>query len=114
MFKHRGFPSGIKQTKIHFTIRRQNKVAPAKIFKRERFSDRRQSDSKADQIFLSYLYAYFGDKPFIRGNLDAGRINWLFEREVKSFDNDFDPQSYDSMFILDIHQIKKNFSEIIK
>ena len=65
-------------------------MAPARVFKRERFSDRRLSDNKADQIFLSYLYDHFGDKPFIRGNLDAGRISWLFEREVKSFDKNYD------------------------
>ena len=64
-------------------------MAPARIFKRERFSDRRPSDNKADVIFLSYLYDHFGDKPFVRGNLDAGRISWLYEREVKSFDKNF-------------------------
>ena len=89
-------------------------MAPAKIFKRERFSDRRRSDNEADQIFLSYLYDYFGDKPFVRGNLDAGRINWLFEREVKSFEKNFDPQSYEAMLILDFDEIKRNFPEIIQ
>ena len=89
-------------------------MAPAKIFKRERFSDRRPSDYKADQIFLSYLYDHFGDKPFKRGNLDAGRINWLFDREVKSFEKHFDPQSYEAVLILDLDEIKRNFPEIIQ
>ena len=84
-------------------------MAPTKIFKRERFSDRRQTDNQADEIFLSYLYNHFGDKPFVRGNLDAGRINWLFEREVKSFEKDFDPKSYEAMLILDLDEIKRNF-----
>ena len=88
-------------------------MAPTKIFKRERFSDRRHSDNEADQIFLSYLYSHFGDKPFLRGNLDAGRINWLFGREVKSFEKNFDPQSYEAMLILDLDEIKRNFPEII-
>ena len=89
-------------------------MAPARIFKRERFSDRRSFDSKADKIFLGYLYDHFGDKPFIRGNLDAGRISWLFEREVKSFDKNFDPQSYEAMLILDIDEIKRNYPEIVQ
>ena len=89
-------------------------MAPSKIFRRERFSDRRYSENKADQIFLGYLYDYFGDKPFIRGNLDAGRINWFFEREVKSFEKHFDPQSYEAILILDINEIKRNFPEIIQ
>jgi len=89
-------------------------VAPTKIFKRERFSDRRQTDNQADEIFLSYLYNHFGDKPFVRGNLDAGRINWLFEREVKSFEKDFDPKSYEAMLILDLDEIKRNFPKIIQ
>ena len=88
-------------------------MAPTKIIKRERFSDRRHSDTKADQIFLTYLYEHFGDKPFTRGNLDAGRISWLFGREVKSFEKHFDPQSYEAMLILDIDEIKRNFPEII-
>jgi hypothetical protein len=64
-------------------------------------------------LFLNYLYEAFGDKPFVRGNLDAGRINWLFEREVKSFDSNFDPQSYEAMLILDIYEVKKKFPEIL-
>ena len=55
---------------MHFTIRRENKVEPAKIFRRERYADRRKNDIIADTVFLSNLFDFFGDKPFVRGNLE--------------------------------------------
>ena len=35
-----------------------------------------------DQIFLRYIFGRFGDSPFERGDLDAGRINRLYNREI--------------------------------
>ena len=99
---------------MHFTIRRENKVEPAKIFRRERYADRRNNDIIADTVFLSHLLDFFGDKPFIRGNLDAGRISWLFDREIKSAEKSFDPKSYDALLILDVKEIEKNFPNVIK
>ena len=54
---------------------------------------------------------HFWDQPFERGNLDAGRISWLFEREVKPYDDLFDPESYEALLILDLPLIQSTFSE---
>ena len=43
------------------------------------------------------LIAHFGDQPFERGNLDAGRLSWLFGREVVPAEEPFDPASYDAL-----------------
>ena len=99
---------------MHFTIRRENKVEPAKIFRRERYADRRKSDIIADTVFLTHLLDFFGEKPFARGNLDAGRISWLFDREIKGVEKSFDPQSYEALLILDVKEIEKNFPDVIK
>ena len=58
------------------------------------------------------MLVQFGDEPFERGNLDAGRLSWLFEREVKALDEDsFDIESYEAILILDLDLIKVNFPE---
>ena len=54
---------------------------------------------------------HFWDQPFQRGNLDAGRISWLFEREVKPYEDPFDPESYEALLILDLPLIQYTFSE---
>ena len=47
-----------------------------------------------------------------RGNLDAGRLSWLFEREVKALDADsFDIESYEAILILDLDIIRVKFPE---
>jgi hypothetical protein len=43
--------------------------------------------------------------------LDAGRLSWLFGREVKPYDDPFDPASYDAMLILDLPLIQSTFPE---
>ena len=68
----------------------------------------------ADTVFLSYLLDFFGDKPFERGNLDAGRISWLFGREIKSAEKKFDPKSYEALLILDVKEIEKSFPDVMK
>jgi hypothetical protein len=40
------------------------------------------STQRADRWFLATLYALYGGQDFPRGNLDAGRINRLFDREL--------------------------------
>ena len=50
----------------------------------------------------------------MRGNLDAGRISWLFDREIKSAEKSFDPKSYEALLVLDIKEIEKNFPNVIK
>ena len=44
------------------------------------------------KVFLGALIAHFGDQPFERGNLDAGRLSWLFGREVRASRRSFRPR----------------------
>jgi hypothetical protein len=102
MIKHRGFPGRQPGTDFQFTIRRANlKDGPTKITRRERYMDRKNADRMADQGFLAALWQMFGEEPFERGNLDAGRISWLFGREVVPAEDPFDPASYDSLLRVD-------------
>ena len=73
------------------------KGGATKIVRRERYKDRNSLDRKADAGFLAALWAHFGEEPFERGNLDAGRLSWLFGREVVAAEDPFDPTSYDAM-----------------
>jgi hypothetical protein len=43
----------------------------------------------------------YGDEPFERGNLDAGRISWLFGREIVPAEEPFDPKSYQALLRID-------------
>ncbi|WP_128253480.1 hypothetical protein [Falsirhodobacter deserti] len=101
MQKHRGFPSRLTGTDYQFTIRRASKEGPTKIIRRERFRDRKHMDRAADEAFMAALWANFGEDPFERGNLDAGRLSWLFGREVVPAEDPFDPQSYDALLRID-------------
>ena len=82
MMKHRGFPSRLPGTDYQFTIRRPNPKGVTPIIERERFRDRKPADKRADNGFVRALLEQFWDQPFERGNLDAGRLSWLFGREV--------------------------------
>jgi hypothetical protein len=100
MLKHRGFPSRLPGTDYQFTIRRDApKVTPIKA--RERYRDRRPADVKADEGFVAALWAHFGDQPFERGNLDAGRLNWVIGREVVFVEAAADPASYETLLRVD-------------
>lgn len=101
MLKHRGFPSRLPGTDHQFTIRRHAKGTPPALKRRERFADRRPADRQADLGFMIALWEHFGDQPFPRGNLDAGRLNWLFGREVVPAEDPFDPESYDALLRID-------------
>ena len=101
MLKHRGFPGRLPGTDYQFTIRRPNPRGVTPITRRERFADRKSVDRRADTAFLAALWAHFGDQPFERGNLDAGRLSWLFGREVVPASDDFDPAVYDSLLVID-------------
>ena len=110
MLKHRGFPSRLTGTDFQFTIRRANKKDGAtKITRRERFKDRKHADRMADQGFMAALWAQFGEEPFERGNLDAGRLSWLFGREVVAAEDPFDPHSYDAWLRLDVDRARAAF-----
>ena len=84
MLKHRGFPGRLAGTDFQFTLRRANPKGATALVRRERFKDRKYSDKRADIAFVQALLTYFGEEPFERGNLDAGRLSWLFGREVKA------------------------------
>ena len=101
MLKHRGFPGRLPGTDFQFTIRRANPKGVTPIVARERFRDRRAPDRRADEAFLSALWLYFGSEPFERGNLDAGRLSWLFGREVVPAEDPFDPESYEALLQVD-------------
>ena len=80
--KHRVFPGRMPGTDYQFTIRRANPKGVTPLTARERYKDRSPADRRADAAFFAALWAHFGDEPFERGNLDAGRLSWLFGREV--------------------------------
>ncbi|MEM8956996.1 MAG: hypothetical protein AAGC86_04190 [Pseudomonadota bacterium] len=109
MIKHRGFPGRLPGTDHQFTIRRANPKGATRLVARERYADRRPSDRAADEAFVAALWAFFGANPFERGNLDAGRLSWLFGREVVAAEDPFDPASYDSLLKLDPKVIEISF-----
>ena len=112
MLKHRGFPGRLPGTDFQFTIRRPNPKGVTPITSRERYADRRPADRRADAGFLAALWEQFGDQPFERGNLDAGRLSWLFGREVIPAEDPFDPQSYDALLVVDPIAAKASFPEV--
>ncbi len=112
MLKHRGFPGRLAGTDYQFTIRRANPKGVTPLTQRERFRDRKPADRRADAAFIEALWAQFGDQPFERGNLDAGRLSWLFEREVVPAEDPFDPASYDALLVIDLDVAKLSFPDI--
>ncbi len=111
MHKHRGFPSRLPGTDFQFTIRRDNKKGATKIVARERYADRNPKDKTADLNFMACLVKHFGDEPFVRGNLDAGRLGWLFGKEVIAAQEPFDPADYEAMLVINRPVAEKSFPE---
>lgn len=109
MHKHRGFPSRLPGTEYQFTIRRANPKGATRIVARQRYRDRSPNDQTADENFLACLVRQFGDQPFVRGNLDAGRLGWLFGREVLAVKDDFDPEDYEAMLIINRPLAEQNY-----
>ena len=113
MLKHRGFPGRMPRTDFQFTIRRANvKEGATKLIRRERFKDRKQMDRAADAAFMAALWQYFGEEPFERGNLDAGRLSWLFGREVVTAEDPFDPCSYEALLRIDVKRAEAAFPQV--
>ena len=113
MLKHRGFPGRMTGTDFQFVIRRANhKEGVSKLIKRERFKDRKNVDRAADTAFMAALWAHFGEEPFERGNLDAGRLSWLFGREVVAAEDPFDPCSYEALLKIDVKRAQASFPEV--
>ncbi|MFD1881029.1 hypothetical protein [Paracoccus pacificus] len=111
MLKHRGFPGRLPSSDLQFTIRRANKKGATKLIVRERFRDRAPLDKRADAAFLAALIDYFGDQPFERGNLDAGRLSWLLNREVVAVGK-LDPTSYEQLLQVDMKRAEAGFPEL--
>lgn len=114
MLKHRGFPGRLSGTDFQFTIRRANHKGITPLTRRERYADRRPADRRADAGFMAALWAQFGDQPFERGNLDAGRISWLFGREVVAAEDPFDAASYDALLVINEAVARASFPEIFQ
>ena len=109
MLKHKGFPSRLAGTDYQFTIRRPGKSGATPLRERQRFADRKPADRRADAGFLSALWQYFGEAPFERGNLDAGRLSWLLGREVIPAEEPFDPADYAAKLRIDRAVSQANF-----
>lgn len=111
MLKHRGFPGRLPGTDFQFIVRRPNPKGVTALTRRERFRDRKPADRRADAAFMQALLEQFGDQPFERGNLDAGRLSWLFGREVLPAEDPFDPASYEALLVLDVELAQRSFPE---
>jgi hypothetical protein len=61
---------------------------------------------------MQALWDQFGDEPFERGNLDAGRLCWVFGREVIPAEDPFDPESYYALLKIDVARARISFPEI--
>ncbi len=114
MTKHRGFPGRYPGTDFQFTVRRANPKGATALIRRERYKDRKKPDREADALFLGCLWDHFGAEPFERGNLDAGRLSWLFEREVVPAEDAFDPASYEAMLRIDEKVARSSYPEVFE
>lgn len=114
MLKHRGFPGRLPGTDFQFVIRRGNPRGVTRLAARERFRDRSPADRRADTAFMAALWDHFGEAPFARGNLDAGRLGWLFGREVIPAEEPFDPESYEALLRIDLPRARAAFPEVFE
>jgi hypothetical protein len=69
-------------------------------------------DRRADEAFMAALWQHFGEEPFERGNLDAGRLSWLFGREVVPAEDPFDPASYEALLRIDVKRAEAAFPAV--
>lgn len=111
MIKHRGFPGRLPGTDFQFVIRRPNPRGVTAITRRERYKDRKPADRRADAAFMKALWECFGEETFERGNLDAGRLSWLFGREVVPAEDPFDPESYEALLKIEEATARSSFPE---
>jgi hypothetical protein len=111
MIKHRGFPGRLPGTDFQFTIRRAHKAGATELVAKERYPDRRPADKRADEGFIRAIWENFGDQPFERGNLDAGRIGWHFGREIIPAEDPFDPADYEALLQLDLRRAKAAYPD---
>ena len=112
MIKHKGFPSRMPGTDFQFTVRHRKKNPPAIISRKRRF-DAPVIYRRVDSMFLKCLITYFGKNPFVRGNLDSGRLGWLWEREIVRGEDEFSPSDYDAKLKINFESVKENYPELI-
>jgi hypothetical protein len=112
MIKHRGIPGRLPGTDFQFLIRRAHKAGATKLVKRERYRDRKSMDRAADEAFMRALWQHFGEEVFERGNLDAGRLSWLFGREIVAAQDPFDPESYEALLRINVKQAEISFPKV--
>lgn len=112
MLKHKGFPGRYPGTDFQFTLRRASPKGVTPLTARPRYADRKKLDRKVDEAFMAALWHSFGDAPFERGNLDAGRLNWLFGREVVPAEDPFDPASYEAMLRINVDVAQTTFPDV--
>ncbi len=113
MTKHKGFPGRFPGSDFQYTIRRANPKGVTPLKALERYKDRKAMDKRVDAAFMEALWTYFGEEPFERGNLDAGRLSWLFGREVVPADpEDFDPASYEALLKIDVSRAMASFPDV--
>lgn len=112
MLKYRGFPSRLPSSDFQFTIRRANKSGATKLIIRERYADRRNADRHADEGFMRALWGSFGDQPFERGNLDAGRLSWLLGREVEFVSDSPDLENYETLLKINVGRAMVSFPDV--
>jgi hypothetical protein len=98
-------------TDYQFTLRRFNPRGVTALTERARFADRKPADRRADAAFFKALWDQFGAEPFVRGNLDAGRLSWLFGREVIPATDPFDPADYDAELVINEAVARASFPE---
>lgn len=111
MIKHRGFPGRYPGSDHQFIIRRANAKGATPIARRERYADRSSVDRRVDETFLRALIDHFGEEPFVRGNLDAGRLSWLVGREVLAVGR-LDPADYEQLFQVDMVRAQASFPNL--
>ncbi len=114
MLKHRGFPGRLPGTDYQFVIRRGNPKGATRLVARERYRDRSPAERRADLAFIAALWDHFGEEPFERGNLDAGRLSWLLGREVIPASEPFDPESYETLLRIDLARARAAFPEVFE
>jgi hypothetical protein len=91
------------------------KIRPREVtslFTKERIGDDRAAET-ADRWFLATLRALYGKAPFLRGNLDAGRLNRLYGREiVPAQDAGFDAESLEAELAIDVDAAGEYFKHV--
>jgi hypothetical protein len=113
MPKHKGFPGRFPGSDYQFTLRRANPKGVTPIKALERFKDRKPVDKRVDTAFITAIWEMFGDQPFERGNLDAGRLSWFWGREIVPADpDDFDPASYEALIQVNVKIAQVTFPDL--